>query len=281
MEINFNSDNSNSNTGFPSYTHDYFNDLSINPIVLVIVSVILILYYLLFASLGVDRGSSDTSEGSSKSVMFLEILLWSVFILLLLLNGIYYFFNINVVANIKHLFSPMPEMNFKVETDETKSPELNYIKQVFHVPGNNYTFEDSKAICKAYGAELANYKHLEDAYQKGADWCSYGWSEGQMAYFPTQFDKWKTLQGVKGHEHDCGRPGINGGYIDNANIKFGVNCYGYKPKINQLGYDLMQNTTVYPKTQEEINFDREVNKWRQNIDTIAVAPFNNNRWSVI
>ena len=102
-----------------------------------------------------------------------------------------------------------------------------------------------------------------------------------MAYFPTQYDKWKNLLKIKGHEHDCGRPGINGGYIDDPNIKFGVNCYGYKPKINSLGYDLMQNTTVYPKTQEEIDFERNVMKWKQKIPEISVAPFNNNRWSVI
>ena len=29
--------------------------------------------------------------------------------------------------------------------------------------------------------------------------------------------------------NNCGRPGVNGGYFDNPNIKFGVNCYGQKP----------------------------------------------------
>ena len=51
-----------------------------------------------------------------------------------------------------------------------------------------------------------------------------------MAYFPTQYDKWKKLQTIKGHENDCGRPGINGGFIDNPNVRFGINCFGYKPK---------------------------------------------------
>ena len=36
----------------------------------------------------------------------------------------------------------------------------------------------------------------------------------------------------KGHEHDCGRPGINGGFIDNPNVRFGVNCFGTKPAIS-------------------------------------------------
>jgi len=248
---------------------------------LIIVSIVLILYYLLFASLGVASGNNVNIQETGKSILFLEILLWCVFVVLLLLNGIYYFFDINVVASIKNLFTRTPEIKFEVETGEEKIPQLKNKKQTFHIPGNKYTYEDSKAVCKAYGAKLATYKNLEKDYEKGADWCSYGWLEGQMDYFPTQYDKWKQLQNIKGHEHDCGRPGINGGYIANPNIKFGVNCYGYKPKISSLDYELMQNTSVYPKTQEEINFDRDVVKWKQKIPEIAVAPFNNNRWSVL
>jgi hypothetical protein len=268
-------------TGIPKDTYNYLNDFSVNPVVLVVISIVLILYYVLFASLGVATGNTQGIQEAGKSVIFLEILLWSVFIVLLLLNGIYYFFEINVVASIKNLFTATPEISFKVETGKEILPELKYVKQTFHIPGNKYTYEDAKAVCKAYGSKLASYKDLEKSYEQGAEWCSYGWSEGQMAYFPTQYEKWKELQKIKGHEHDCGRPGINGGYIANPNVRFGVNCYGYKPKISPLDYDLMNNTTVYPKTQDEIDFDREVDKWRQKIPEIAVAPFNNNRWSVI
>jgi len=268
-------------TGIPKDTYNYLNDFSVNPVVLVVISIVLILYYVLFASLGVATGNTEGIQEAGKSVIFLEILLWSVFIVLLLLNGVYYFFDINVVASIKNLFTATPEISFRVETGKEKLPELKYVKQTFHIPGNKYTYEDAKAMCKAYGSKLASYKDLEKSYEQGADWCSYGWSEGQMAYFPTQYEKWKGLQKIKGHEHDCGRPGINGGYIANPNVRFGVNCYGYKPKISALDYDLMNNATVYPKTQEEIDFDREVDKWRQKIPEIAVAPFNNNRWSVI
>ena len=49
-----------------------------------------------------------------------------------------------------------------------------------------------------------------------------------MAYYPTQKTTWDKLQKKKGHENDCGRPGINGGFIQNKNVKFGVNCYGSK-----------------------------------------------------
>lgn len=277
LEVNF-----NSVTGTPTDTFNYFNEQTLNPTVLIIVSVVLILYYVVFASLGVGNGDSEATKTVGKNIMFLEILLWGVFIVLLLLNGMQYIFGINVVASLKNLFTAVPEIDFRVEAPDTISPvpELKLVKQVFHVPGNKYTYDDSKAICQAYGARLANYKDMEKAYDKGADWCSYGWSEGQMAYFPTQYDKWQKLQTIKGHENDCGRPGINGGYIANPNVRFGVNCFGYKPRITSDEAAAMAETPLYPKTQDEIDFEHRVDYWRDKIPDIIVAPFNNNSWSV-
>ena len=77
--------------------------------------------------------------------------------------------------------------------------------EVFHVPNNIYNYEEAKAICKAYDSELATYDQIEDAYNKGANWCSYGWSEGQLALFPTQKNVYDDLQKNKGHENDCGQ----------------------------------------------------------------------------
>ena len=277
LEVNF-----NSVTGSPTDTFNYLNDNAINPTVIIIVSVVLILYYLVFASLGAGNGDSEAIKAVGKNVMFLEILLWGVFIVLLLLNGMQYIFGINVVASLKNLFTAVPEIDFRVEAPESISPvpQLKLVKQVFHVPGNKYTYDDSKAICQAYGSRLANYKDMEKAYDKGADWCSYGWSEGQMAYFPTQYDKWQKLQTIKGHENDCGRPGLNGGYIANPNVRFGVNCFGYKPRITSDEAAAMAETPLYPKTQDEIDFEHRVDYWRDKIPDIVVAPFNNNAWSI-
>ena len=33
----------------------------------------------------------------------------------------------------------------------------------------------------AFDAELASYDQVKDAWQKGADWCNYGWVKGQAA----------------------------------------------------------------------------------------------------
>lgn len=266
-----NTDNNNSST---------YDGLNINPTILIIISVILILYYVAFATLG--GASQESTAQTGKSIITLEILLWGVFIFLLFVNGIQYIFGIDIVASIKDLFSNVPEIDMKVSGAEPPPvPEIKRIKQVFHVPGNHYTYENAKAVCAAYGARLATTKDMDRAYRHGADWCSYGWSEGQMAYFPTQYKKWEKLQKVKGHENDCGRPGINGGYIENENVRFGINCFGYKPKMNNDEMLMMSETPLYPKTQEEIMFERRVDFWKKQIPDIIVAPFNHDKWSVI
>tara|TARA_A100001015_G_scaffold184496_1_gene205281 strand:+ start:3313 stop:4674 length:1362 start_codon:yes stop_codon:yes gene_type:complete len=101
--------------------------------------------------------------------------------------------------------------------------------QVFNVSNNLYTYEEAQKVCAAFDASLANYNQIESAYNNGAEWCNYGWSEGQMAYFPTQKTTYEKLQKNPNTKHACGRPGINGGFIDNPYIKFGANCYGVKP----------------------------------------------------
>ena len=79
---------------------------------------------------------------------------------------------------------------------------------------------------------LANINEVIDSFKKGANWCSYGWSEGQMALFPTQKDFWEKLQGDSMRKHECGVPGVNGGYFENKNYHFGANCYGEKTLCN-------------------------------------------------
>ena len=158
-------------------------------------------------------------------------------------------------------------------------PEITEYDQVYHIPGNQYTYQDSKALCSAFGGRLATIGDLQKAYKKGGEWCSYGWSEDQLALFPTQTKTWEDLQKVRGHENDCGRPGINGGYIDNPNIRFGVNCYGHKPKMTPLEAEIMEYTPDFPITKKEQKFQEQVEYWKQRLDEILVSPFNKSTWT--
>tara|TARA_A100001015_G_C15028636_1_gene731903 strand:- start:2069 stop:3283 length:1215 start_codon:yes stop_codon:yes gene_type:complete len=153
--------------------------------------------------------------------------------------------------------------------------------EVFHIGNNKYTYKQAEAICKAYGGDLANYKQIEDAYKKGGEWCGYGWSKNQLALFPTQITTWKRLLNIKGHEQSCGRPGINGGYIDNINAKFGINCFGKKPSMNKDDRDYLISATPYPKTKEEGNMDKLVNYYKSRLNELQVMPFNYNKWNKV
>ena len=290
----------NSITGIPTL-QDYYRYITFNPILITIIVVIFILYLLFFSSLGASN--LDDDNGSTNGwVKILGIIVASIFIVLVLVNGFNYFLNIDIVTKISNLFSRHPEIDIIVDTPNfggdgggggggggggsggnapANIPEITAINQVYHIPDNRYTYNDAKAICKAYGSRLANYKEIKKAYSDGADWCSYGWSDDQLALFPTQYNKWKHLQQIKGHENDCGRPGINGGYIDNPNVRFGINCYGHKPKITPWEAELMKNTPLYPVTQEELNFEKRVDYWLPRIKDILISPFNNKNWSRI
>ena len=62
--------------------------------------------------------------------------------------------------------------------------------------------------------------------------------DGQRVKWPFQIQqaKWINYRRLKVMSiHVC--PGINGGYIANPNVKFGVNCYGHK----QIYHLLKQN----------------------------------------
>lgn len=268
-------------------TYDYINNYAANPSALIIFSVIIIIYYAIFASLGSSGGQAPVTPATQSSgIVFIEIVMWSLFIVLILLNGTKYFFDINVTASIQNLLQGTPEVDIVIDQPgpdplpaASSVPEITDIKQVFHIPDNLYKYKDAKALCKAYGADLANYDQLEKAYKGGAEWCGYGWSADQMAYFPTQKSTFKKLQKMKGRENDCGRPGINGGFIDNPNVRFGANCYGYKPKINDIEREIMDTQSVIPKTEKEIAFERRVDYWRNRLPDIIVSPFNENKWS--
>lgn len=152
-------------------------------------------------------------------------------------------------------------------------------KQVFNVSRNIYTYNDAAAVCSALDAELATYDQVKDAYDQGADWCNYGWIKGQMAVYPTQKDTYEKLQkGGPQYHNACGRPGVNGGYFDNPELLFGVNCIGVRPAKNAMD-ELNNSEVALPPTTEEIEYEKKVQKFRDELENTTVLPFNKNSWS--
>ena len=265
-------------------TYDYINNLLSNPNVVIILVVVIIIYIIIFISLGGSEITTLSEPVSNSGSNTITVILIAFFIILIIINGLQYFFGVDIIAKLKNLFSGNPEVDITVDTSRVQAakapvPEILLRPQVFNIPGNDYVYSDAKALCSAYGARLATYKEIEDSYNDGAEWCNYGWSDGQLALFPTQQKTYDELQKIEGHENDCGRPGVNGGYIANPALKFGVNCYGYKPRINSTEEDLMASEPIYPKTAKDIAMENRVNYWKDKLSEILVSPFNHNTWS--
>jgi hypothetical protein len=267
--------------------YDYTNTFFMNPNLFIILVVIIFLYALLFTSLGNPSTNSNLDESSNMS--FVLILVLIVFGVLAFINGIQYFFGIDVTTSIKNLFSNSPEIDIGINqtNSDTVTNTISNIggfggeTQVFNVPGNYYSYNDAQTLCSAYNSRLATYDEVEKAYNNGGEWCNYGWSEGQMALFPTQKVTYNNLQKIKRHEHDCGRPGINGGYMANPELKFGVNCYGPKPKMSSEEQQYMMSNTPYPKTEKDIAMEKQIDYWKNHLSEILVSPFNYTNWNMI
>lgn len=265
----------------PVNMYNNLNNFILNPMVFIIIILTVVSYYAFSSSLG--NGNLGTSEESKGGGIFVVIII-IILVILILVNALQYFFSINVTAYIQGLFTPTTTVDIVVDQSTyqpTTVPEIKFKKQVFNIPGNYYTYDNAKALCTAYGAELASYDQIEKAYNNGAEWCNYGWSDNQLALFPTQKKTYDTLQTIPGHENDCGRTGVNGGYIANPNVKFGVNCYGYKPKITSDEEELMKTSSPYPETPQDIAFQKKVDLMKTKLDEILVSPFNNNTWGEI
>ena len=214
------------------------------------------------------------------------------FILLIALLAVQFFKEALGIRIVDHIYNmdlfekkkPVSETPKEEDKTEDKTEDKKEVikDEVFNISNNLFTFDDADKVCKSFDARLATYAEIEDAYTHGAEWSSYGWSAGQHAYFPTQKDTWNKLQTVKGHEHDLGRPGVNGGYFKNPNIRFGVNCYGVKPAMSDAEKKLMDSRKdhVYPKTDIDILLDKKVKFFQDYKDKLLVINgYNTDKWA--
>ena len=152
-------------------------------------------------------------------------------------------------------------------------------KEVFTISKNNYSYYDAAPLCKALGAELATYEQVKSAWQNGADWCNYGWVKGQMAVFPTQRGTYEELQqGPEDQKGACGKPGVNGGYFDNPELKYGVTCVGKRPSQSQHDANAISAGSTRPLTSSGLEFDKKVQQFKEESDTMGILPFNKEKW---
>ena len=270
-------------------------DEFIKPRVIVLILVVVAMaYFVINALAGGGSAEADNKESAlSANVSIIEIFLWAIFIVIVLLNGFQYFFNTNITTEISNLFSTKPQITISQAVSEEAvaaaadlgaGPSMKMRKQVFHIPASIYDYDNAKALCNAYGADLANIDQMEEAHKSGAEWCSYGWSDNQMILYPTQKSTWDELQKSSdpAKKNSCGRPGVNGGYFEDASKKLGVNCYGPKPDMNPSSSKLMAGVQNY-EAGKMLNPEHEsrVKQMKDKINDIVIAPFNKGAWSLL
>lgn len=259
-----------------------------------ILIIVVIAYIAIFLTLGSGNSNSNNGAlGTGRNIVssILELTLWAllIYIVYISVKGPDDS-DISFNTRLRNLWgSDVADLSVDVdlsgsdtEDKKDKDDQSSSSKgsEVFHISGNSYTYEQAKEACDLHGARLATYEEIEKAYDNGANWCSYGWSEDQMAFFPTQLKVYNELKTLKGHENDCGRPGINGGYIKNPNVKFGANCYGKKPTAKSKDLDYMHSINHTPSpymTEEDVESIKAGEKDKLNQYTIS--SFNKDKWS--
>jgi hypothetical protein len=238
----------------------------------------------------IKNGVNTPLAGPSASQNWIFVAIGIIFIIGIILFTTFYSSIVNFLpASFAEIFSRKEEVSQPIltspekEVAETSSEKImNAVlpgkKEVFNVSSNRYTYADSAPLCKALGAELATYEQVKDAYGRGADWCNYGWVKGQMAVYPTQESTWDKLQGGMADERNsCGRPGVNGGYFDNPELRFGVNCYGTKPV--QSAHDAEEIAAGAPKSPDALAFDKKVAEFKTDAGNLGILPFRESAWS--
>jgi hypothetical protein len=234
-----------------------------------------------------------TPDLKPVSIMIVENIALLMFIVLLVIDFFKYVLNIDLldytldgVIDVLNPTTPPPVTTTPKSTPKsTTTPTATSpprIDEVFNIRNNLYTYNEAKEICSIYGSQLATYDQIEESYNDGGEWCNYGWTDGQMALFPTQKSTWSKLQGSERTKNACGRPGINGGYIKNKNVRFGVNCYGKKPDPSDKEKAMMSAnaTPNIPVSAADRALQSKIDLLKNNPDKyLVVNSFNRTKWS--
>lgn len=176
-------------------------------------------------------GTSKNGGGISVTA-WLILLLLAAFTILLLIFLIQYIRTSCPAAGKQEFWSYMSKLDPSASPCEESEPEKEFEerevrdeREVWNISDQIYTYPEAKQKCKAYGARLATKNEIVQAYNSGAQWTNYGWSEGKTAYYPIQPCEYVKLrrQGL-----NIGPPGVNGGKF-NPHLRFGANCFGIKP----------------------------------------------------
>ncbi len=174
----------------------------------------------------------------------------------------------------------------KEKADEEEEKD----KEVFLIY-NKYNYLEAKEICKLYSGRLATEKDLNRAFKKGANWCTWGWIDGEAVAYPVQEKYWTDVEKI--HRGFCGpTAGINKIKDVDPFKRFGVTCYGIKPKrtnndkdmksieLNEMNkMDSLSKAIMECKKEKQIE---EQKKWiEKQMKLVSILSFNDSKWSIL
>ena len=260
-------------------------------LLIIIIGIYIGIFFLVGNNNNITNNGGLVTNDSSTNIMIIviEVILWAMLIALVYVNMMHYSDeNVGFRTKMENLFNTkIAELEVHADKEKkskekkcanNKSSTNDGNKEVFHFPDNVHTYSEAQKLCEKHGARLASYDEIERAYNNGANWCSYGWSQEQMALFPTQKAIYNELKKIPGHEYDCGRPGINGGFFNEPKIKFGVNCYGVKPKANERDKNYMHALNHSPAIRDNV-VTGGTSSLKEKEPRKIIAPFNLDIWT--
>lgn len=177
----------------------------------------------------------------------------------------------------------------KEDKKEEKKDKKKKTKEVFLIY-NKVNYLQAKELCKLYKGRLATKEDLEEAFEDGANWCTWGWLDGEKIGYPVQEKFWTFIE--KKHKGHCGpTAGLN--IIENIDpVKlYSVTCYGIKPPKSKNDTDLelvLNEVNADDSLQSEIEKckkskrEAEQKKWiDEEKKKIRIVTFNDSKWSVM
>jgi hypothetical protein len=275
---------------------DIIGFLNIYRVKMILLLVFVILFYVVIFSL--LNNASETNPERKPYIFIIEIVLWVVLVAIIVMNVRYYndkdfsfeqlfhnLFNEKTPEIEVNVYRDRPQNDVNVYKDRPQN-DVNMYRdiprraiqetskgEVFHLRKNIFNYNEAKEACGLLESRLATYDEIENAYNNGANWCSYGWSDDQLVLFPSQKEYLNQLKQFPGHERDCGRVGINGGYVKNKHAKFGVNCYGKKPYATEKDKEYLSKYKLSGSVPDDI-----LKKLREEKEKdFLVTPFNKNK----
>lgn len=216
-----------------------------------------------------------------KTLLVKNLNLWMVLLLLLVI--LFYLSTTTVPLELFQAEEECVDENNQIQ----KVKGVAQVKEEVFLIYNKYNYQEASNVCKVlFNGRLATKRDLDDALKKGANWCSWGWLEGQAVGYPVQKDYWVKTDAV--NKGFCGpTAGLN--IIESMDPlkKFYVTCYGIKPnqgKKDKAVHVKMEKKVKYRESslQQDIAQCKQAKamKWAEKQKKkVRILQFNPTTWS--